>query len=81
MHRSPDYRSIAAAEYAPSRDGCSRRHGRERGGGGSLLSVRKKYPQTSLQELALLGNGAMIRTVPPEVTEGGAEACTRMGYG
>lgn len=50
--------SMPAEQHAPSRDGCSKRHGRERGGGGSLLIVRKKYPQTSLQGFLCL---AMVR--------------------
>jgi hypothetical protein len=70
---------LPAEQHAPSRDGCSRRHGRGRGGGGSLANCEKEYPQNEHGGVPLLGNGAMIRTVPPEVTEGGAETCTRTG--
>jgi hypothetical protein len=66
---------MRAGRHAPARDECSRCHARGRGAGGSLESKREVRIGVRKEMVELSGRGwFMLRTVPPEVTEGGAEA-------
>lgn len=60
-----------SVRHAPGRAWRSRCHGRGRGRGGSLLIVRGY----SVLSFAFIEDNVVdVHTVPPEVTEGGAEA-------